>query len=229
MPDAFRHLSKSPADSWKANALPAGEPQGQSRWAFGGSLLGHATLLALMLVMSTKMMATRIPSEDPFDVEVLSPDQFEALVPVARPEPEPPSSPKAGEAKPPAMIEATTMLSGHTLADPRSRQARDALRSVNGEERMIQLCGLEAMEQVQRWKPDYEPDRVVAYAMSEVKIEGNAVLSDGAAFRSKGAWYALAFRCDLSRDRQQVSAFRFVVGRPIPANLWEARNLSARD
>ncbi|MBB6411397.1 hypothetical protein HNQ71_004071 [Mesorhizobium sangaii] len=90
-------------------------------------------------------------------VDILTPQQFEAAT---RPPPAPvtPALPKAPAAVPPptsspprpqppataAMIRPTEMLSAKTLADPRSRQARADLATFASDERMVQLCNLEA-------------------------------------------------------------------------------------
>ena len=56
------------------------------------------------------------------------------------------------------MIQVTKILSGTVLEDPRSRQARLALRQLSDFDRREQLCNLEAMEQVEAWNDDYKPE-----------------------------------------------------------------------
>lgn len=46
------------------------------------------------------------------------------------------------------MIRPTEMLSAKTLADPRSKQARADLAKFAASERMVQLCNIEAMDQI---------------------------------------------------------------------------------
>ena len=70
------------------------------------------------------------------------------------------------------MIRPTEMLSAKTLADPRSRQARADLATFASDERMVQLCNLEAMDQIRRWRADFQPEQVVPYATAEEKITG---------------------------------------------------------
>ena len=50
------------------------------------------------------------------------------------------------------MIVAKTMLSEKTLADPRSSQARRELATFADSERIVQLCNLEAMDQIEAWR-----------------------------------------------------------------------------
>ena len=125
------------------------------------------------------------------------------------------------------MIVARTMLSGKTLADPRSRQARRDLATFADSERVVQLCNLEAMDQVQAWRSDFHPDRLVAYARADPKIAGELIAADGAALRSDGNWYDIRFECQLSPDHAQVVAFRFEVGNPVPRSQWDELGLPA--
>jgi hypothetical protein len=125
-----------------------------------------------------------------------------------------------------AMIRADHFMSGLVLADPRSGEARAALAGFATPERMEQLCGIEAMEQVHAWNEQLLPDSVVAYAMADTKITGRTVEADGAAIRSKQQWFNLKFRCSLSADLTEVVAFEFQVEKPIPRSAWEEHNLA---
>ncbi|MBJ6125134.1 DUF930 domain-containing protein [Microvirga splendida] len=93
------------------------------------------------------------------------------------------------------------------------------------ETRLEQLCNLEAMAQIAASLRQHHPDRVVAYAKAEVRIDGSRLLAEGAAFRSHRRWYGLTFRCGLSPGRQAVQDFEFTVGKAIPKRLWERYNL----
>jgi hypothetical protein len=117
------------------------------------------------------------------------------------------------------------MLSAGELTDPRSAAARATLRRLDDADRMIQLCGIEAMAQVRAWREGYRPDRVVAYAGAEAAISGNVVEAGSAAFRNGGDWYALAYECRLDPDHATVTAFAFTVGDRVPPEEWEARSL----
>lgn len=70
----------------------------------------------------------------------------------------------------PGMIQATQMLSAKTLADPRSRNVRADLASMAGGERQLQICNVEAMDQIRQWRSDFAPDRVVSYATARERI-----------------------------------------------------------
>ncbi|MGO8020018.1 hypothetical protein AB9E19_34515, partial [Rhizobium leguminosarum] len=65
-----------------------------------------------------------------------------------------PAAPIAPPAlKPTEFVEARRLVSDKVLADPRSRRAREALSGLAGSERNLQLCDLEALEQVRRAQP----------------------------------------------------------------------------
>ena len=123
------------------------------------------------------------------------------------------------------MIRPTEMLSAKTLADPRSRQARADLATFASDERMVQLCNLEAMDQIRKWRADFQPEQVVPYATAEEKVAGTSITADGAAFRSKRNWYGLKFKCELAPDGETVTGFAFLVGDPVARAKWDELGL----
>lgn len=160
------------------------------------SVLLHVAFAGLLLLVA-RMPPPALPQEESVAVELVTPQQFEAatrhLSPPVDPMPAPsPPADRAEPAKPaPAQtVRPTTMLSERTLADPRSRQARAALAQMTGDERMVQLCDVEAMAQIAAWSGVYRPDRVVDQATAETRVDGNRVVADGAAFRSGHAWFS---------------------------------------
>ncbi|MFN4205341.1 MAG: DUF930 domain-containing protein [Agrobacterium albertimagni] len=125
----------------------------------------------------------------------------------------------------PAMVKPSRMLSDKVLADPRSRKARKELAALTPADQVEQLCGLEAMAQVGAWSKELRPDRVVAYAMADPKMVGNAFSAEGAALHSKRDWFRLQFKCELTPDRKRVAAFEFLIGDPIPRKDWADHSL----
>jgi hypothetical protein len=127
------------------------------------------------------------------------------------------------------MIEASEMLAARALAAPGSRKARQAMAELAGSERVVQLCDIEAMEQVHRWKAALRPDFVVAYAMAGAKVTNHSVEADGAAFRSNRRWYNISFKCEVAPDIGSVVSFAFLVGDEIPEREWQDHNLTVDD
>ncbi|MBZ9694028.1 MULTISPECIES: DUF930 domain-containing protein [unclassified Mesorhizobium] len=171
-------------------------------------------------------------------VAILTPQQFEVSTrPPAPPIEEAPRAPMPEAPAPapsaprfpatPAMIRPTRMLSAKTLADPRSKQARADLKTFASDERMVQLCNLEAMDQIRQWHADFQPERVVPYATAEEKITGTTIAANGAAFRSRKNWYSLKFKCQLAKDGESVIGFEFQVGDPVAKDKWDELGLPA--
>lgn len=209
----------------------AGEPRLLS--VVASVALHVALVIAVMLVPAARRLVNR-PDDEAVSVSILSPRQFREAVEPSAPA-EPMSGPGALEPAPAAapiplredgMVRPSTMLSGRTLADPRSRQARADLATFDATERRIQLCNLEAMDQVAAWRKDFRPDRVVAYATAEAVLEGRHLRADGAAMRSRRRWYALKFECDLAAADDQVVGFAFSVGDAIPRSRWSELGLA---
>lgn len=117
-------------------------------------------------------------------------------------------------------VRAEQVLSGGVLADPRNRKARRALDAMIGEDRIGQLCGIEAMEQVKARDGRRRPDLVVAYARSETRMDGDALVAPGAAMHIGRSWYALGFRCEPTPDHGRVAGFEFALGAAIPRRDW---------
>jgi hypothetical protein len=112
-------------------------------------------------------------------------------------------------------------FSSKTLADPRSKEALIKLRQLAMDERITQLCNVEAMEQVHQWNAKFEPDLLVAYAMADTKLSGLILAANGGAFRSKGHWYNIRFKCEVAPDMERVVAFEFAVGEQVLENECE--------
>jgi hypothetical protein len=207
------------------------------------SLLLHVPIVAALLLPAARFAPP--PPVASISVELLSPRQLDpGIDPTGSPATgraaAQPPAPPLGRAPPapaldhaaaptPAMIRATSMLSAAALADPRSREATLALAQMDDTERLVQLCNVEAMSQVRGWRKEFEPDQVVAYATSEIALDGRTVVADGAAFRSRRQWFRLRFRCKAAGDPPAVAAFEFLVGDAIPKDRWESYNLPDGD
>lgn len=191
------------------------------RWALAAAVLLHL-LLALALALAPDEPALVPTEESGIAVKIVAPpappDAAPSLPPPVLSTP-PVPQPQA-PAAPPAMVAPTKMLSRKALADPRSRQARTSLATLDGSERMVQLCNLEALEQIHAWNAGFDPELVVPYAMRNETVSATTVTAGGAAFRSHDAWYGLSFECRLGGGGRQVVAFRFRVGDAIPPARW---------
>lgn len=176
-------------------------------------------------VVSVVILSDAAPAPPPRSASGAQPDGE----PVEAPEPAPAAPSQARPGQDGAVVRARTMLAARALADPRSRDALNEWRRLYPDERIIQLCNLEAMEQVHAWKPAFEPDFVVAYAMADIKLTDVTLVAEGAALRDHRAWYNMRYKCEVAADMEAVVAFEFVLGEPIPESEWDAHYLGAGD
>lgn len=212
--------------AFSSSDTPAAAP-----WSLAASLAMHGVFVVAALLLVPHPQATVAPVPPSVSVEILAPDALPAARPaappvLAAPPPKSGGPPPAAAPTEPGMIVATRMLSAATLADPRSRGAVRDLATFSRQERMVQLCNLEAMDQIAAQHDGFRPETVVAYARSDEKISGDELHADGAAFRSRGNWYDLKFRCVLSAAQDRVVAFAFQIGAAVPRSDWEAFGLS---
>lgn len=214
-----------------------------------GVSLGFHIMIGLALLLAVAPRRQVSPLEDSVTVDVLTQQQLDAAnkAPLAETRVEPStglSSEPSIESTVPdlakspvaqsrpqtkGLIQANQLLSAKVLADPRSAKARKALQGLVPSERIVQLCNIEAMEQVHVWKAEFQPDFLVAYAMADTKLSGRRLQADGGAFRSKQRWYNIGFTCEVTADQKEVVSFAFRVGDVIPKSQWESHNLSVDD
>jgi hypothetical protein len=102
---------------------------------------------------------------------------------------------------------------------------RSQLEKLTPEERLEQRCDMEAMDQIGDGKGGFRPDKVIAYAFGDPKLDGTTIKTRGAVFRSKGEWYRLSYKCEASPDRLEVNAFKYKVGDVVPHEDWAAHYL----
>ncbi len=220
------------------------QDRGSCRTALVVSLVLHVLLLTLLLFL----LAGPFPHprvEDAVAVSIISAQEFRNVVQSdAKATAKPLKSSEVPEAIPRQptfqplmkeqdrsadMIEARHFLSTKVLNDPRSAKARKAMGELAPSERIVQLCNIEAMEQIHATNAILQPDFVVAYAMAEMKLGEYSLAAEGAAFRSKRRWYGITFRCTVSPDYQTVVSFAFKVGDAIPEAEWASHQLSVDD
>ena len=216
----------------RAAALPARPLP----WGLIASLALHGLLLVILALLPPAEPLV-VPPERSIEVEIvtLPPPQAEASAAVPSRVPEAPSLPPtvAPPTTPapaaPAMVRPSQLLSARALADPRSREAAQALSQLSPDDRIEQLCDTEAMDQLHALDKDIEPDRLIAYAMAQTRLDGTLLQADGAAFRSRGQWYRLKFRCAVTADFAKVVSFEFLAGEAVPRSQWSSHNLTPVD
>jgi len=102
---------------------------------------------------------------------------------------------------------------------------RAGLLKLDPQTRLEQRCDAEVLDRISHDDHKYKADRVVAYAFAAPQMSVDAIGSSGAAFRSKGQWYRLKFKCQTAPDHMQVLQFRYKIGDEIPEADWARYNL----
>ncbi len=102
---------------------------------------------------------------------------------------------------------------------------RAGLMKLDPETRLEQRCDAEILDRITHDDHKYKADRVVAYAFATPEMKADAIRSTGAAFRSKGQWYRLKFKCQTAPDHMQVLNLRYRIGDEIPQAEWTKYNL----
>lgn len=101
------------------------------------------------------------------------------------------------------------------------------MKQLTPTDRMIQVCFLKLEDRISRETAYRNVDRVMMDAFSRGEIDGRSLRADGAAFRDKGQWFRLRFRCAVTPDRLQVENLHYdVISKtPIPLGEWEKHKL----
>jgi Domain of Unknown Function (DUF930) len=113
-------------------------------------------------------------------------------------------------------------MAAHAVAD--DLQFEHGLKRLALPERLEQLCDYTAMTRI-RNTTDFRPDRAVAGAIAEPRVNKDTIVATGAAFRSRKEWYALSYTCTANSEHLKVLSFKFEVGNAIPEKNWAAYGL----
>jgi hypothetical protein len=214
----------------------AAPPRLNVPWTLLPSLALHAlVLIALAWITVGRPIAPR--PVRPIEVEIIDQQVYEdafevppevTVTPLAVPIPA--EEPEATPAAPAdGMTEATELFASRILSDPQNKQVRDALPQLENTERIIQLCVIEGLEQLQLARPGVLPDSIAPHAFAPTTLQGLTLDAQGAAFREQRRWYGLRFACTVTPDVGRVAAYRYAIGEPVPVEEWEAHDLIAED
>ncbi|MDX3929352.1 MAG: DUF930 domain-containing protein [Shinella sp.] len=146
-----------------------------------------------------------------------APDETAEEKPAAQPETE-----EQPSEIPPDMTEASKLYSEDALSNP---HIKAALGKLPPERRLVQICSIEALEQIRRSIPGSFPDMLVPFSAQGGLISGRVLTASGGAYRSLGRWYGIDFRCELDEEAAKLLSFRYEVGPAIPESEWLRRKL----
>lgn len=200
------------------------------------SMLGHAVLLTILAIEAPRRMVIAQPPTAVELIIVAPPERRQSPTSVVSPSPTGPTQPEVGKRSSPPLIRAirpspglritaTEYYAGTVLDDPRNQETKQRLATLSPDERLIQLCNIEAIEQLRRWKASFVPDHVVAYATADLSLTDTSLIATGAAVYAGGKWYRLSFSCNATSDLGRVTTFAFTLGRPILRQEWEQDSL----
>ncbi|WP_273727757.1 DUF930 domain-containing protein [Brucella gallinifaecis] len=119
------------------------------------------------------------------------------------------------------MIKARRIYSKDALSNPRVKQA---LGKLSPTDRVIQICGIEALEQIRHHRPDIVPDMM---ARTGGALTASSLKMSHGAFRSRSNWYNLDFDCKINPEDMNVTSFQYAIGDVIPKKDWSRRELPA--
>ncbi|MGF6176181.1 DUF930 domain-containing protein [Ensifer sp. 4252] len=119
-------------------------------------------------------------------------------------------------------VEAEELFSAKSIADPRVKQAMGQLPV---KKRILQLCSIEALEQIRHERPKDFPDMLVPFGPSGGFIGKEQIDASGGAYRSKGNWYDVNFRCKVNLETVEVVSFSYAIGGIVPETAWKSRKL----
>lgn len=91
--------------------------------------------------------------------------------------------------------------------------------------RSLQICNYKGSREIAKEKEYSRLDRVVVDAMSSPTFDRNVISGDGGAFRVRGHWHRLQFKCVLADDNLSATSFTYQVGDIIPEDEWERYGL----
>ncbi|KQU89204.1 hypothetical protein ASD02_20085 [Ensifer sp. Root1252] len=119
-------------------------------------------------------------------------------------------------------VKAEELFSAKSIADPRVKQAMGQLPV---KKRILQLCNIEALEQIRHQRPEDFPDILVPFGPSGGFIGKEQIDASGGAYRSKGNWYDVDFKCKVDLETVEVTSFSFAIGNIVPKTAWKSRRL----
>ncbi len=121
-----------------------------------------------------------------------------------------------------------SMLAALAAASPAhalDARMKAGLLALDPQTRLEQRCDTEVADRIARDDKRFDPDKVIAYATQEPDEEGNEIKTGGGAFRSKGEWYRVTYKCVTAPDHIEILSLRYVIGDKIPESEWDEYNL----
>lgn len=136
-----------------------------------------------------------------------------AKVPTPDTPPTPKSPPTTDDG---GMTTATQFFTSRILDDPQNRQIKQTLPRLGPDERIIQLCSIEGLEQLRLVSAGKVPDSLDPSAMAETTVAGDNLEASGGAYRLNKKWYSVSFTCTVGADAPKRSQLQVQLWRGHP-------------
>lgn len=216
----------------------------QRQGSFAGSLLAHGLLLSALFwlsvpkplpvppsraIMVELIPEADVPSRPAEQAEMASASGVEREAPAEPVEKLAPPQPLPVQQQADGMVVATNLYAASILNDPANSEVRENFPLLADREQIIQICNIEALEQLREAGLGEPPDALVGYAFGAIEVSWLDLVADGGAFRSAGQWYHIRYRCAVAPDIRSVAAFEYALGALVPESEWEAHFLNATD
>lgn len=128
-----------------------------------------------------------------------------------------------------SMVRATEFHASSVLNDPRNVEVRENFPRLHIDERIVQLCNIEALEQFRRAEQARAANVIVGYAYAPISVVQLMLTAEGGAVRIGSKWRHVRYRCAVTQDVQNVTLFEYELGADIPEDEWEDHYLNADD
>jgi hypothetical protein len=102
---------------------------------------------------------------------------------------------------------------------------RQQMLSLDLPERIEQRCNARVMGDISRADPALHPDELVAYAFTDIVMQGDVVQAKGAAVRSGNRWFRLSYVCKTTPDGLDIVRLSYDLGKPVPRDQWDDHQL----
>ncbi|CAM5508716.1 hypothetical protein MAUB1S_08493 [Mycolicibacterium aubagnense] len=119
-----------------------------------------------------------------------------------------------------ALLTALALLTASSTAHALDNRLKAGLLKLDPQTRLEQRCDAEVLDRITHDDPHYKADRVVAYAFGQPEMTDDSIKSKVAAFRSRGEWYRLKFKCETAPDHMEVLNFKYRIGDKILKEDW---------
>jgi len=156
-----------------------------------------------------------------------SPKEIAAVTtetPAPPPATEKPIEPAASE-----MQQATKFYTSDLLRRPENAQVRETLPLLAPDERIVQLCNIEALEQIRIANGGRFSDSLDTSAFEDTEISNGKLSAPLGAYRADRRWFYVTFECTPGPDLESVVGFVFDLGEEVPRELWEEHELIPED